>query len=277
MKITALGLSVSNLDRSAAFYDKVFGFRSRSGAEYGVVFESNDRPASVRLFDGAGHAIDLTAVPQPDVSSGLQQPRTIANHGITNLTFYHDDLDALGKAIERHGGQVVAGSRTTLRPGVAGMFAGDPDGIALELISGSGAAPGFVHAVIAATDLTRSGRFYAALGFSLVREIALPEPADWLSRFTSVPDITLTGHVFHNGDGGQIELINVLTPAPSGERQPWPLHIPGISHFSFAVPDPANLATTLAGLGSQHISQIAEGAWQVLDPDGVRLILIPAR
>ena len=120
-----VGLNVADLDRSIDFYARVFGWDVQSRGD-GYAF----------LGDGA--RLVLTLWQQSSGAFATDQP------GLHHLSFQVESIDAVTEAEQRvrelglklyHDGIVPHGEGQTS----GGIFFEDPDGIRLEIYTGSGA------------------------------------------------------------------------------------------------------------------------------------------
>lgn len=123
-----VGLNVSDLDRSAAFYHRVFGFQTMADSrEHGRRF----------IFLGDGQHLILTLWQQSEGHFNTTQP------GLHHLSFQVEDVGHLERAEQTlrtlnarvyHDG-IVAHAQNVAS---AALFFEDPDGIRLEIFSPSG-------------------------------------------------------------------------------------------------------------------------------------------
>ncbi|HEV3227391.1 MAG TPA: VOC family protein [Acidimicrobiales bacterium] len=130
-----VGLCVTDLQRSRRFYEEVFGFRA--AFEFGT--DGPDTATLLRLegplrLDALYLALDgllleLLAFDRlaPATSRVLNEP------GLTHLSLFVDDLDAVRAAVPACGGTV----REDTNVGPA-LFVEDPDGQAIEVIGPGG-------------------------------------------------------------------------------------------------------------------------------------------
>jgi lactoylglutathione lyase len=131
-----LGLCVTDLERSLAFYCEGLGFEQ--GVTYPIdntFADTLEVPRDVVLtsqfISVPGMAIELLAYESPAVEG---RPSTQRNQlGITHLSFYVDDVDAVAERLVALGGTVIESTRTTLE-GIDLLFLSDPDGTRVELM-----------------------------------------------------------------------------------------------------------------------------------------------
>lgn len=137
-QFTHVGICVSDLDRSLAFYCRVLAFdevgrhivndvdSSRmlevEGLDLELVFIERD---GIRLellgHRGPGHLGDGKARPMNQL-------------GLTHLCFRVGDLDEVCRRIVDGGGTVVPGTSAVVKSGARGIMTLDPDGVRIELI-----------------------------------------------------------------------------------------------------------------------------------------------
>ena len=139
MRFTHLGICVSDLERSLAFYRDALGFAVES--ELSVDGEPSEtllrlRPVKLRAVylvrDGV--RIELLHYASPG-HAGDGSPRAMNQLGLTHLSFRVDDLAAAAARLETHGARVLPDTRIDnelLR--AKALFATDPDGTLIELV-----------------------------------------------------------------------------------------------------------------------------------------------
>jgi lactoylglutathione lyase len=156
MAITALthiGICVSDLDRSRAFYRDGLGFKevsklSITGAPTCAMFETpaEDFELDSLFLERDGVRIELMHFPKPGAQGdGAGTPAT--RRGLTHLATRVDDVEATCQALEALGAKVLRQTwienedfQSTV------VFVLDPDGVRIELVS----APGDPHAPLGA-------------------------------------------------------------------------------------------------------------------------------
>lgn len=139
-RLTHLGICVSDLERSLAFYRDALGFtevgRFRDDHGYSSqLLELDDVRVEAVYLERDGWRIELLCFAQPPVV-GTGERRAINALGLTHLSFVVEDLEAALRAVVRHGGAVVEHTRMEMRS--KAIFATDPDGTRLELIERAG-------------------------------------------------------------------------------------------------------------------------------------------
>jgi len=132
--VNHVGLCVTDLERSRAFYEGALGFRHRSDLAV------PDAPAATLLqvpppvglravyLERDGWVLELLHFDRPGNEPARDRPFT--EPGLTHISFAVDDLAAACALVTEHGGEVLAGTEI---PGMAVMVR-DPDGQLLELL-----------------------------------------------------------------------------------------------------------------------------------------------
>ena len=149
VRLTHIGICVSDWERSLHFYRDVLGCTEVGRLELGgaPVAKLNGMPdAKVRMvfLERDGWRLELFAFSVPDWI-GPQEARPMNQLGLTHLAFRVDDLDAVCAQIEAAGGHLLADTRLDLPGSTCVIMALDPDGVRLELLEkpgDPGALPG---------------------------------------------------------------------------------------------------------------------------------------
>jgi catechol 2,3-dioxygenase-like lactoylglutathione lyase family enzyme len=135
------GFTVSDLDRSVAFYRDVIGCEviAAQEKEGGYLAEivgypdAHVRMAHLRGPDG-GHVIELFEYVSPESNA---PPLAVKNVGITHVCFLVDDLPALYDDLVARGVDSFVSPPvlvdTGINTGGYGLYLRDPDGIGVEL------------------------------------------------------------------------------------------------------------------------------------------------
>ncbi len=147
LRLTHIGICVSDMQRSLRFYRDLLGFRF----EHELHVEGEPSDTLLRLRDVRLHAVYLTrdgvriellrfaTPPAPP-----RRERPMHERGLTHLSFRVADLDATLAPLRAAGERVL--DETIIRipqVGAAACFVLDPDGQAIELVQSPGdpAAP----------------------------------------------------------------------------------------------------------------------------------------
>ena len=136
-RVTHVGICVSDLDRSAAFYAQALGFvetgrLQASGEETSKILGVPDVVLDMVYLERDGLQIELLTY-----AGGVQPgntPRAMDVVGFTHLSIRVDSLEDLTGPIEAHGGSVLEDSLVNFEWGNRGVMALDPDGTRIELI-----------------------------------------------------------------------------------------------------------------------------------------------
>lgn len=140
-----VGICVSDLDRSTAFYEQVLGFRQLFtmdfGPELAATMERTGEFTS-RMLARDDVRIELLSWHDGELEGdGARRP--MDRRGVTHLCFRVDDIADLFTIAERAGGQAWPETRSAL-PGagtdggaVETVYLTDPDGVRIECMSGS--------------------------------------------------------------------------------------------------------------------------------------------
>ena len=142
-RLTHLGICVSDLERSVAFYRDGLGFRELGRLD--VAGEEASRLlgiACVKLeavyLERDGTRIELLFYPER-TEPAAPEPVAMNRPGFTHLSFRVDELDAAADAIVACGGRVLAETRVdNPRFQAKAVFASDPDGTRIELVEAPG-------------------------------------------------------------------------------------------------------------------------------------------
>lgn len=129
LKTGHIGLNVSDLDRSVAFYREVFGFE---------LFSSQSEGDRKFAFLGSDGVLQVTLWEQSTGEFAADRP------GLHHLSFEAPDIEAVQKAeatLKRLGAKLFHDGIVPHGEGASsgGVFFADPDGVRLELYAPSGA------------------------------------------------------------------------------------------------------------------------------------------
>jgi glyoxylase I family protein len=138
-RFTHVGLCVSDLERSIAFYCDVLGFvevaRRLNVTDDGSAGLLGLATLDVELvyLERDGIRIELLWYREPG-HEGAGEPRPMNLLGLTHLAFRVGDFDDLCRRIEAGGGIVLPKTTATFGMGNRGVMTLDPDGVRVELI-----------------------------------------------------------------------------------------------------------------------------------------------
>jgi glyoxylase I family protein len=144
VRLSHIGICVSDLEKSVAFYRDALGFRERSaldvsGAEADTLLELESVELRAVYLERDGTRIELLRFEAPE-STGGPGPRPVNQLGLTHLSLRVDDLDAAIRAVEQAGGRCLSGTRIeNARFRTSAVFVLDPDGLRIELLDAPGA------------------------------------------------------------------------------------------------------------------------------------------
>lgn len=136
-----VGLCVSEIERSKAFYQQALGFIEGAVVDSGNEVKKLlglDCDISMRsqMMVLDNFVIELIYFTEPEVSSEAKL-RAINQTGLTHLSFIVDDVDLAAKHLVNCGGSLLASTRTRIEfPGsdpTELVFCTDPDGTRIEL------------------------------------------------------------------------------------------------------------------------------------------------
>jgi glyoxylase I family protein len=140
-----VGVCVSDLERSTAFYEGVLGFRPLFTMTFGGELEATmeiDGTFESRMLVRDDVLVELLHWIEPE-ATGDGERRPMDRFGMTHLCFRVDDVDDLVDVAEQLGGTAHRHTRTVLAgQGVDGgdvtlLYLTDPDGTRIELMAGS--------------------------------------------------------------------------------------------------------------------------------------------
>jgi glyoxylase I family protein len=138
-RLSHIGICVSELERSVAFYRDALGFVEASrlqvsgpeserllelkgGAVHAVYLQRDGTCIELLYYPGAGH-------------QGAQTPRPMNALGFTHLSLRVADIDAVIAAVESGGGACLAHTRISNEAWRSeAVFVTDPDGLRIELL-----------------------------------------------------------------------------------------------------------------------------------------------
>jgi catechol 2,3-dioxygenase-like lactoylglutathione lyase family enzyme len=132
-----VGICVADLERAAAFYENVLGFKRISEATLAAdrAAQAGFGPVSFRMLrmqTNYGERIKLLK-PEP-LPAAAERGGILAREGISYLTFVVADLDAALQRLDRAGARSISGGPVQTRPGTRLAFFRDSEGNVLELV-----------------------------------------------------------------------------------------------------------------------------------------------
>jgi catechol 2,3-dioxygenase-like lactoylglutathione lyase family enzyme len=139
-RFSHVGLCVSDLDRSLAFYRDALGFSEVgrldvAGEEAETLLGLQEVDLEAVFLERDGVRIELLRYRSP-ASLGPSEPRPMNALGLTHLSLRVHELSAAIEVLERAGGRVLPTTRTSnAELGSGAVFVLDPDGIRIELIA----------------------------------------------------------------------------------------------------------------------------------------------
>jgi len=141
-RLSHLGICVTDLERSLAFYRDGLGFREVgrldvTGPEASTLLEIPDVSLRAIYLERDGTRIELLHYATTQRSSDTPLP--MDRPGLTHFSFRVSNLDATLAAIEKAGGTLLPHTRIdNPRFNAHAAFALDPDGTRLELVQTPG-------------------------------------------------------------------------------------------------------------------------------------------
>lgn len=142
-RLSHIGICVSDLERSTAFYRDALGFRvlselSVSGREAEQLLDLDPVLLHAIYLERDGTRIELLHFEEPG-ETGAPGPRPMNKLGLTHLSFRVSDLDEVLAGVEANGGQILKATRVdNPRFETTAIFVTDPDGLRIELLEQTG-------------------------------------------------------------------------------------------------------------------------------------------
>jgi catechol 2,3-dioxygenase-like lactoylglutathione lyase family enzyme len=143
LRLTHVGICVSDLERSLRFYRDGLGFRLRSrfdiaGEPTATLLRLADVDLQAVYLERDGTRIELLYYRAPGHVVG-ETPRPLNQLGLTHLSLRVDDLDATLTDLVAAGARRVDASRIDIPAfEAAAIFVTDPDGTLIELVQAPG-------------------------------------------------------------------------------------------------------------------------------------------
>jgi catechol 2,3-dioxygenase-like lactoylglutathione lyase family enzyme len=251
--VRSLSITVSNLDRSVAFFrgmDFVLdGERDVDGAAFDALTGIHGAHASVARLHLGTEVVELRSFagnPGRPVPEGAHANDAIFQH----MAIVVGDMDAAFARIVGLGARTVSPAPQTIpltNPAAGGIRAAyflDPDGHDLEVIwfprgkgnprwqGTSGVFLGVDHSAIAVGDTDESGRFYEALGFTVAgRSLNFGPEQEALSGVAGAR-VRITGLAPKLGPA--VEFLSYLAPGP-GAPAPADAGVTDLWHWEITV------------------------------------------
>lgn len=138
IRLVHIGLCVSDLERSIAFYRDALGMEEFRRLEFegdptATLLGLDDLAVDLVYLERDGLRLELIGYRRPDALDPTG-PRPMNLPGFTHLSVFVQDYDAAISRVEQFGGRIVDGSAVTFEWGNRGIMALDPDGVRVELI-----------------------------------------------------------------------------------------------------------------------------------------------
>jgi catechol 2,3-dioxygenase-like lactoylglutathione lyase family enzyme len=143
LRVSHLGICVSDWKRSLRFYHDVLGFRylhelSLAGEPSSTLLQLEDVEFRAIYLEREGLRIELLHYGRPACEVGAV-PRPMNQLGLTHLSLRVDDLDSQLSRLAEAGVEVLEATRIDLpEAGVKAVFVSDPDGTRIELVQQPG-------------------------------------------------------------------------------------------------------------------------------------------
>lgn len=139
-KTSHTGVTVSDIDRSMAFYRDVLGFKVTDKNRYSGPFFENvtgvpDVEMDIAYVEVPGHQIELLCYVNP---KGKRSDLRPCDPGFLHLAFQVENIDAVVEAVQKAGFEPTA-SKAPTKPdgegeGWRAVYTRDPDGVVLEFM-----------------------------------------------------------------------------------------------------------------------------------------------
>ncbi len=307
MAVASVGLTVSDLQRSIAFYTEVLGFeqvddRSVSGTAFERLVGVNGARARVVTLRLGGELLELTEFMMPKGRPAPSDWRS-NDRWFQHVAIIVRDMDSAFARLQAAGVRPASANGPQRLPdwnpkagGIRAFYFRDPDDHPLEILwfpPGKGLARwhaqtdrlflGIDHTAIVVKDTRRSLAFYRdALGLGLVGESENYGPEQ--ENLNNVPGARLRITSLRAAEGPGIEFLEYLAPK-GGRALPGEPGANDLVHWQtrLIVPDAGAAAARLQAEGVSFVSPGAVRAestgagalgLQVRDPDGHVLQLV---
>jgi catechol 2,3-dioxygenase-like lactoylglutathione lyase family enzyme len=143
LRVSHVGICVSDWKQSLRFYHDVLGFRyvqelALSGEPSSTLLQLEDVDFRALYLEREGVRIELLHYEKPGHARG-QIPRPMNQLGLTHLSLRVEDLDGFLKELEKAGVDVLERTRIDVpQANVKAVFITDPDGTPIELVQQPG-------------------------------------------------------------------------------------------------------------------------------------------
>jgi len=142
-RLSHIGICVTDLEASVAFYCNALGFSELSrlevsGPESEQLLQLKNVALRAVYLERDGTRIELLHFDSPGEVGG-PGPRPVNQTGLTHLSFRVTSLDDTIASVESRGGHVLEGTRIE-NPlyDTSAIFVSDPDGLRIELLESPG-------------------------------------------------------------------------------------------------------------------------------------------
>jgi len=252
-QVETVGMTVSDMDRSVAFYSRVLGFEAISdvevaGAEYERlqgVFGLRMRIVRLRL---GGETLELTEYLAPSTGRPIPPDSRSQDRWFQHVAIVVSDMDAAYRHLRLHHVRHASSGPQRLPDwnpnagGIQAFYFKDPDGHALEVIAfppgkgdprwqaaGGRLFLGIDHTAIVVADTEASLRFYRdALGLAVAGESE--NHGSEQERLNNVFGARLRITTLKAPSGPGIELLEYLAPR-DGRPMPVDVHANDLIHW----------------------------------------------
>ncbi len=283
--VSYVGISVSDLDKSAEFYRSSVGLvevdRSRIAGNAAIqdIAGRRNAVAETRLLKGGNAQIRLMRFQDRSPSAIATSPMPVQGPGITHVChqspaskpLYSRFVSAGAKPVTR-GGQPI---RLVPEVPVRYIYARDPDGVMFENEILEGEPPPFDHRIshvaIATIDLEKTVKFYTALLGREPRERRANLARPTLDQAADLDNVKVSVAWYTIGNL-ELEIWQYLSPAPVPLASPRPVDALGYNMIVLDVSDVEAAAAKLVAGGGRIESKPAPMSGGRIafgrDPDG---------
>jgi len=281
--ISYIGISVSDIDRTAAYFSAGAGLPevARGELKSPALDRIAGKPVRAKTLTLRSHSgqIRLMQFDRPAAQARAAGIVPVQGPGITHVCFQSPDSKPIFPRFIRAGARPLSrtGDLVQLRPDVPVRYAylRDSDGVMIEieqlLVDNLDFTHRMRHVAIAALDIDRTVSFYAAVLGKEPRERRSNLVNKTLDITAGLDDLKLDVAWFQVGNL-ELEIWEYLNPQPVKPVAPRPLEALGHTMIMFDVTDPAAALARLQAAGGEALSgpqpmddgEVAFGR----DPDG---------